>query len=166
MERSKEYVIQFAGLKDGEHEFEFQLGLEFIRSFNNDEVLDAKITAHLTLNKKPDMLEVQLRVEGKLNVACDRCDKPLDIEIEGQQRQLFKVGEREEYDNEEVVIISANDYEIDVSEHLYECIILALPIRKVHKKKDCDPIALAALEAVSTNNELESDPRWEALKAL
>jgi len=166
MERSKEYVIQFAGLKDGEHEFEFQLGPEFIRSFNNDEVLDAKITAHLTLNKKPDMLEVQLRVDGKLSVACDRCDKPLDIEIEGQQRQLFKVSEREEYDNEEVVIISANDYEIDVSEHLYECIILALPLRKVHKKKHCDPIALAALEAVSTNNELESDPRWEALKAL
>jgi uncharacterized metal-binding protein YceD (DUF177 family) len=166
MERSKQYVIQFAGLKDGEHEFEFQLGLEFIRSFNNDEVLDAKITAHITLNKKPEMLEMLLRTNGNLSVACDRCDKPLEIEREGQQRQLFKVGEREEYDNEEVVIISANDYEIDVSDHLYECIILALPLRKVHKKKHCDPIALAALEAVSINNESESDPRWEALKAL
>ena len=112
------------------------------------------------------MLEMLLRTNGKLNVACDRCNKPLDIEIEGQQRQLFKVSEREEYDNEEVVIISANDYEVDVSEYIYECIILALPLRKVHKKKNCDPIAIAALEAISTNSEPESDPRWEALKAL
>ena len=166
MEHSREYIIQFLGLKDGEHEFDFQVGLEFLSSFNDDDALDANLIAQITLSKKPEMLEMHLRVDGRVSVACDRCDKPLNIDLSGQQRQVFKVSEREEYDNEEIVAISATDHEIDVSEYIYECIKLALPIRRVHKKKNCDPVAIEALEAVSRNEEPESDPRWEALKAL
>ena len=166
MERSREYVIQFIGLKDGDHEFKYPIGLEFFGSFNDEEVLDANVTMHLTMNKKPEMLEVQFQAEGVVIVACDRCDRPLEIEVEGQQRQVFKVSEREWFDNEEIVAISPSDHEIDVSEHIYECIKLALPLRRVHKKKDCDPIAIEALEAIRSKDEPTGDPRWDALKAL
>jgi len=166
MERSRDYFIKFAGLKDGLHEFEFQINLEFFGSFHDEEVLNSAITAVLTLSKNPEMLELLVHVQGTLKVECDRCSKDLDLEVDGEQRQVFKVGEREQYDNEEINIISPNEYEIGTAGFIYECIKLAVPLRRVHKKKNCDPVAISALEEMSKNDKPNSDPRWAALKAL
>jgi len=166
MNQSREHLIRFAGLKDGLHEFEFQIDMEFFGSFHDEEVLDSDIVAVLTLNKKPEMLELLIQVHGTMHVECDRCSNDLELNIDGQQRQVFKVGEREQYDNEEIHTISPNEYEIATAGFIYECIKLAVPLRRVHKKKNCDPVAIAALEEVSTKDEPNSDPRWEASKAL
>lgn len=166
MERSREHIIQFAGLKDGLHEFEFQLDDEFFGSFNDEDVLHAAFKATAILEKRPEMLELQLAVSGTMTVECDRCSKDLTIPVEGSQRQVFKVSEREAFDNEEIVAITPYDHEVDISPYLYECVKLAVPLRKVHKKKDCDPVAMAALEETSKRDEPKSDPRWDALKAL
>lgn len=166
MQRSREYIIQFAGLKDGLHEFEFQLEEGFFSSFQDEELLQANAKAKVELEKKPEMLNLDIEVSGTLTTACDRCAKELVLQLANTQNQVFKVSEREHYDNEVIVSISATDHEVDISHYLYECVRLSVPLRKAHKEKDCDPTVLRTLEEISKRKEPKSDPRWDALKAL
>ena len=62
-------------------------------------------------------------------------------------------------------------HELDLQQHLYEFIHLALPIKRVHPgdkngKSTCDPVMLKKLEELIVEEEKEERPRWDELKKL
>ena len=103
-----------------------------------------------------------LKMEGRVNTSCDRCDGELTLDVVGRLRQIFKTSEKEDYDDEEVIFIPSNEHELNLSNSIYECLMLALPARKVHELDACDPEVLKALNNV-VESQQKTDPRWERI---
>ncbi|MFQ5334516.1 MAG: DUF177 domain-containing protein, partial [Flavobacteriales bacterium] len=79
-----------------------------------------------------------------------------------------KFAEEAQEISDEIVAVRESDGFIDLSQYIYEFIVLALPVRKLHKTGECDPCIIEALERKHSNEEtLKSpDPRWQALQQI
>ena len=88
---------------------------------------------------------------------------------------VVKFGTEYNDDNEEMIIIPHEYFEINVSQFIYELIILSVPIKKVHPdvlNGTMNSEALNKLKELevkennSSRNEDKIDPRWDKLKSL
>ena len=59
-------------------------------------------------------------MEGHVIVECDRCLEDLELPIESYEELIVKFGEKEETESEEVIVVSTKEYELDVSQFIYE----------------------------------------------
>jgi len=175
MEPLPDHTIQFSGLKEGQHQFTFELGDAFFAATGMEEYeLGGQVRATVTLDKSEHLLVTAIHVEGHANMPCDHCNAPLRQAVKGDQRQIFQLTGETGADDEELVGLSADAHEVNLTHYLFECISLSLPIRHVHPEGQCDPAAEAALGRVrvdqpgeqQADDEPAPDPRWDALKAL
>ncbi len=167
MEALPEHTIQFSGLKDGAHAFDFTLGNEFFQATGVEEYEQGgAVQAHVDLDKSEHLLVANIHVDGYINLACDHCNALMRQPVKGDQRQIFKLTEETGIEDEELVALSVHASEVNLTHYLFECISLHLPARHVHPPGQCDPEVDAALNNIRVENEPEPDPRWDALKAL
>ena len=90
--------------------------------------------------------------------------------IKGDLTVYFVFGD-EESEDENLIVIPRESYEIDVQQSMYEMIMLALPARSAHKKNECNEEMVQLLQKYTSNQDSKEkeeniDPRWEALKNL
>jgi uncharacterized metal-binding protein YceD (DUF177 family) len=165
MEALQEFVIPFLGLKEGIHDYAFDIDAEFFESFEYSEVKLGKVHVDVSMERKERMLIFTFGIRGSVEVPCDRCLGPLDLPIEGTDRLIVKFGLEWLEESEEILIIPETDSRIDISSFIYEYIMLKLPYKRVHPegKGLCDRTVIDKLEH---HSESETDPRWEALKEL
>jgi uncharacterized protein len=165
-------IIPFSGLKEGSHEFEFQVGNKFFEDYESSEVKKGDLFVYLKLIKSSELLILEFHIKGTAIVICDRCLDDLEIPVDCRNKLYVKFGLFPEEQSDEVVVISQEDDEIDVSQFVYEYINLSLPYRKVHPE-DSNGVSTCNKEMVeklkeysskSSNKEIESDPRWDSLK--
>ncbi|MEC7085593.1 MAG: DUF177 domain-containing protein, partial [Bacteroidota bacterium] len=81
MEANADFDIQFSGLKDGVHTFEFQLTESFFETFDNEEFNAVAAKAVVNLHKKPTLMEVEFSLAGHVNVNCDLTNEPFDMAV-------------------------------------------------------------------------------------
>ena len=172
MKLSNDFVLSFFGLKEGRHKFEYKIDKQFFESFKFDEFLDADFTVALDFNKKSTLLELQFESQGTGTVACDVTNEPFDLSMEGNLDLVVKFGDEFNDDHEEVLILPHGEHQLDLSQYIYEMIVLAVPLKKIHPgvadgslKSDI----LKKLEELSPGKNKERDeidPRWEDLKKL
>lgn len=171
----KEYTIQFVGLKLGKHHFEYQIDKKFFEHFEYDEFHDANVHVDLLLEKKTTLLELNLKVNGHVNVNCDTTNEPYDQKIKGTFELVVKFGEEYNDENEDILIIPHGEYEINVAQYIYELIILSMPTKRVHPGiadgtlqtdilKKLEELSPKGLEEKEKTEEI--DPRWNTLKKL
>ena len=111
---------------------------------------------------------------GTVNVNCDLTNEPFNQEIQNQFNLVVNFGEEYNDENDEILIIPHGEYEINISQYLYELIVLSVPSKRVHpgvKDGTLESDILKKLEELSPkgkeDNELEEiDPRWNILKKL
>lgn len=167
MDALPEHSIQFSGLKDGAHTFDFVLGDAFFQATGMEEYAGGgAVKATVMLDKSEHLLVTNIHVDGHLNTTCDHCNAPMQQQVKGDQRQIFQLSGESDVDDEELVPLPVDAHEINVSHFLFECITLHLPIRHVHPEGQCDPEVEDALNQVKVEEEPEPDPRWDALKTL
>lgn len=166
MEALAEHTIAFTGLKDGQHRFEWALEQPFFDAAHEEELEGGRVQAAVVLDKSPNLLVANIHVAGTVRTACDHCASPLELAVEGSQRQIFQLHGDPGPDDEELVMLDPNAHSINLTHYLYECLRLALPPRHVHPPGQCDPEVEAALGRHSTEHEHAPDPRWDALKQL
>ena len=174
MKQLKEFTIKFVGLKLGEHCFEYQIDNKFFEHFEYDEFNDASINAKVRLNKKTTLLEFSFEISGSVNVNCDLTNEPFNQEIQNQFNLVVNFGEEYNDENDEILIIPHGEYEVNISQYLYELIVLSVPSKRIHpgvKDGTLKSDILEKLEELSPQgkeeNELEEiDPRWNILKKL
>jgi len=163
------YKIPFKGLKLAKHKFDYQVDNTFFEAYKYNEFLDVDTTINVTLTKKSTLLELQFNLEGFVRVNCDVSGEEFNQPIEGKMELVVNFGEEFNDDNEDILIISHNEYELDISQYLYELIILMVPAKRIHPKvKDgtLKSIAQDKLEALQNQSKKSIDPRWEKLKGL
>ena len=172
MSVSHGYIINFGSLASGEHEFEFTVNNSFFQTFEHSVIQKGDIDVLVVVEKKENMLLLDFTMEGTVTVPCDRCLEDLDLDIEGYNELIVKIGDHQEELSEDVIMISSKDYEIDVAQYIYEFITLMIPMRNVHDEKEngqvCDPAILKELEKHIShqNEETPQDPRWDDLKNI
>ena len=175
-----EYSITFTSLKEGSHDFKYELNNEFFEHFNYADIEGADVALDVVLEKKPNMIVVDFHAKGKLKVMCDRCTDELLYPVEGNDQVIFKLSE-EAVEDEKIYIVGENEVSINIAEPFYEFVSLLLPARRIHEEGECNQEMLEQIDdylMIESDREEEieedpdesedtnTDPRWDALKKL
>ena len=175
MKKINAYLIQFSGLKQGKHQFEFQIDNSFFEHFDFTDFNHANVLISLVLDKKSTMLELSFNHKGIVNVPCDLSGENFDLPIKGKLNLLVKFGEEFNNENDEFLILPHGEFQVDVSQYIYEMIVLSIPAKRIHpgiKDGTLQTDTLATLEKLAPKIKEEKedikdiDPRWAALKKL
>ncbi|MBI1837579.1 MAG: DUF177 domain-containing protein [Flavobacteriia bacterium] len=153
-----EYIIPFVGLKIGFHVFEFEISDAFFDEIEYSIIHSGNVHVRLELEKKETMLVGHYQIEGLVKTGCDRCNDPIEVEIDGEYQMIYKFG-GEATDDETLIVLDFEAYELDVKMNIYELISVSLPVRVVHEAGECNPEMLALLEqyVINVNDEEDDD---------
>lgn len=172
MKELKTFDIPFVGLKEGKHDFEYQIDNTFFDAFEYDEFMGAAIQVKLDFVKKATLLELNFTSEGTVKVPCDVSGEPFDLEVQGTLALIVKFGE-EDYDdgNEEIMYVSHTAHKVNVGHPIFEMVVLSVPARRVRPDIEDGSITSEAQERLETyqikeKKEDTTDPRWGKLKDL
>jgi uncharacterized protein len=154
------------GLKLGEHQYEFLIDDKFFSEIEYSLIDQADIKVDLVLLKQDSMMILNFDIVGTIRVTCDRCLEEFDLPVEGSNRLIIKLGDVPYEESEDVLVISKDDYELDVAQYIYEFISLLKPIQVIHPNDSCDKAVLDLLKKHATKESTNADPRWEALKGF
>lgn len=167
MDRLKEYKIAFRGLGEGKHSFEFILEQAFFDCFDATEGTRGRIMADVEIVKSSLLMEVRIKISGKVKATCDRCLGEIELPIEGEMNLYVKQSEREEGNEDDYIVITPEEDYLDLSTYLYEAYMLNYPMRVVHPEGKCDEDMQEVLkEYVKQEDEKLIDPRWDELRKL
>ena len=176
MKVTNEFLIPFIGLKQGKHQFEYQVTKAFFDDFDYDEFESADIKVNVVLEKKSTMLELAFKHKGTVHVPCDLTGEMFDLPVKGKIKLVVQFGEQFNNDNEELLILPHGEHQLDVKQYIYEMIALSIPLKKVHpgiKDGTLQTPALDKLKQLTVTEhkkeekkEEETDPRWDKLKNL
>jgi uncharacterized metal-binding protein YceD (DUF177 family) len=168
---SNPYLIRFAGLRNGEHIFDYGIDDSFFKKRDYSEVQQAQIDAHIILAKETHLLVFDIKLQGTINVMCDRCGDYFDLPVIGENKLIVSLT-NDRFENEiDIISIPIDASEIDISQYLYEYIIMLLPQRKIHMDKEsgesgCNPEAMKILKKFSSEEQGKKiNPIWEELKS-
>ena len=167
MEKENEFLIPVSGLALGVHSFKFDIQDEFFAGLEYSEVKQGAVTVDLEVVREELMMTLNFHLEGKVLVPCDRCADEFYIPIQNEQVFYIKFGTEEVEESDDVAVVPAEEHAYDVRSLIYEYIILAIPIHRVHPEGECNPQVLALLshdEEPAEEKGVETDPRWAALK--
>ena len=172
MKHLKEFNIQFVGLKEGIHLFEYEINNTFFEAFNYDEFENSSIKISLDFIKKSTLLELTFRANGYVEVPCDVTNELYNQDVQDVLRLVVNFGDEFNDENEEILILPHEAYEFSVAQYIYELIVLSVPNKRVHPKVldgTMDSEALnkfEELEIKEVKTVEETDPRWDKLKNL
>jgi uncharacterized metal-binding protein YceD (DUF177 family) len=136
------------------HEFEFELLDAFFGHYPESEIEKANVLVKVEMIKAERQLEFVFALDGWVMLPCDRCLEEYEQPVEGEFNLYGKFGNGNNDDEFDVVWLPNDAYQIDLSQYLYEFVVLSLPMRKVHPDKaggkpGCDPAMLDLLKNLS-----------------
>ena len=151
--------------------YDFDLDKEFFEEFEESEIKDSDVKVKASLIKRSAHMELELDIEGRVLIMCDRCLEDYWQDIESTNKMLLKFGKNWDEVDDEVIMIPADESSLDLRQILYEFAHLALPIQRVHYESangesECDPLMLAKLDQHTIDKEENIDPRWKELGKL
>jgi uncharacterized protein len=168
------YNIPLSGMKEGRHTFDFEIGNEFFEEFEESEIKEGSLKAYIEMDKRSSHIDLLIRITGTIMVSCDRCLELFSWPLECENRLLVKLGKSISEDDPDILSLLSDEHELELMQHFYEFIYLALPIKRVHPadkngKSTCDPVMLKKLRELLVEEEgddKQNDPRWDELKKL
>ena len=149
MDVTKAYSIAYKGLKNGRHDFAFDVDGSLFEAFESPEIRDGACRVRVGLTRSETMLRAEVAIEGYVVVACDRCleDCRVPVAFEGELLVKFS-DEIRDYDGEVMWMLPGED-QVDLKQYIYESIVLSLPYQRVHPDGQCDPEMLKRFRIVS-----------------
>jgi hypothetical protein len=109
-------------------------------------------------------LSIRLDISGTLQVECDRCLETFDMPIDASYDLVVKYGDKttplDEADD--VITIGDDDDFLDLSQHIYEYVVLSLPARRVHPdlpdgQPGCNPEMLSHIIIADDDDEYDDE---------
>ena len=177
MKKWKDYNIGFKGLKDGNHQFKYEIDGSFFSLFEGAMYEDGNLNVTIDMKKSSQMLIFDYIVKGNVASVCDVCLEPVKLPVDYSTRVYVKFGQEYEEMSEDIIIIPQEAHEINVAATIYDLIVTSLPIRHVHPTDEngnstCNPVMIEQLsgylveEVNDDPDEETTDPRWDELKKL
>jgi uncharacterized metal-binding protein YceD (DUF177 family) len=168
---SGSYTIPLSGLKEGRHTIDFEIDKKFFEKFEESEVKEGSLVANIEMDKRSSHSDLVIRISGSVRICCDRCLEMFFHPVNCENRLLVKFEKNVNDTNPDIISVPVDEPELDMLQHIYEFIHLALPIKRVHPddkngESTCDPVMLKKLDEHIVEEEIENDPRWDELKKL
>ena len=169
-----QYIIHFKGLRDGKHDFDFQITNEFFEENSTLDIKSGDLSIKVLLAKHASFLDLHVDMEGEVNIQCDRCLENFDYPIHYQSQLFVKFKDEPDEPDENVIFLHPNDDKLDLNQYFFDCIGLSIPIQKFHPEDEhgnytCNDEMLAILdehESKSGTEDAGVDPRWSKLQNL
>jgi uncharacterized protein len=161
--------INISKLSDGEHNYTFitkPSELEIDESRFNKPVY-----VEVTLEKSRRQIFLKANVYTVGRFQCDRCVEDFDLVLENSYRMYYVYSEEEskKYEPDEVMVITPETNEIDISDDVRQMVLLSVPM-KLLCYEEC--LGLCPRCGKNLNFEVctckveEIDPRWAPLLKL
>ena len=139
----KEFQIPYVGLKIGVHRFEYQIDGQFFKHFEESIISDCNVNVKVEFEKEETLFTLKFFIDGAVRVGCDVCLEAFDKEIFGDFQCLVKFSDelaKGNNDDDEIIYILRDAPFIDISQLIYEYIVLSLPMQIVGcKEPGTDP---------------------------
>ena len=164
MKAEDRYKIAFKALKDGVYDYEFVVDKTLFEMFDSSEIKDGKCLATISLKRGETMLELHTKIQGEVVVECDRCLDDCEVPVDYSGELVVKFSDEvNDYDGE-IWWISAAETELDLSQYIYESIILSLPYQRVHEEGACNPEMMERVRIISGEefDEMEQENESDA----
>jgi len=165
------FKIHISNLRDGEHEYEFNINKNDFVKFELNEIgfkEDIKVKTHLY--KSGNQFDLKTTLEGRFDLQCDRCIEPFIMKFSKSFEVVFKYDfaiEREALDNDEdeIKFIKPKTGFIDLSEDIRDYIVLSIPMKKAPEEKDdkCIYCGKTIAELLIIRESETINPVWEKL---
>ena len=164
---NKDLEIPFVGLKQGIHNFEFEIDRSFFDAFPYSIIEEGEITVELSLDKKDTLMVGEYKIKGFVVSNCATCNESFNAPINGEMMIYYKFGEEQEED-ENLVVLTSEVYKIKPEQQVYELITVSLNANPRHKEGECNEEVLSLLRSYQIRDEKEEkiDPRWDKLNKL
>lgn len=165
--RKRDFDIVFSGLSLGEHQFVFELNDAFFDLFGYTDHSKLLARATVDFHKHNTFLELVFSLTGEIEVICDRSGEPFQQHLENKFQLVVKFGDAYDDSDDETLIVTQGEYQINVAQYLYELVVLAIPAKNIHpelsrKKKTSSK----KVDEKELQKEEKIDPRWDKLKDL
>lgn len=163
------YKVPIKGLSIGTHEYHFHITPKFFEAMQAESEYHCDIQLDLNLEMQSNMILLHFMGKGFITFPCDDCLEDFDLPIDFNHNIIAKFGHGSS-DDDDIIMLTENDHAIDLSQIIYDDILLHIPIRKVHPEDEngnpkCDPKQLELLDSYRIHKK-ENDPRWDALKNI
>lgn len=164
------YKVELASLRDGKYTQEFVCDTGFFKNMENLDVVNSDVNVHLDLTARNGLYDLAFTLKGMVQVPCDRCLDPIDIDIDTTYNIKVEYGDSYDDASDDLLIIPSGNAYLNVAYMLYDTILLSIPMRHVHPLGKCNRAMAAALnkhkarsaddeeeEMVDTNIGLDDD---------
>lgn len=136
MANRRAFEIAFVGLKPGIHQFNYDLDSKFFIEKGAEDFSNGTANVKLSLEKNTGFMLLKFEIGGKADVTCDRCGNPLKMDLWDEFKMLIKlVDDPDEMNQQEedpdVFYISRNESHINVSDWIYEFVMLSVPMQRM-----------------------------------
>ena len=149
MELNERYSIGYKSLSNSTFDYDFVVDDALFAAYESREVLGGNCDVKVVLSKTDSQLDVDVTIEGSVVCECDRCLEPCDIDIDYEGHLIVRLSTEEgEYDGE-VMWLNPAEESLDLTQYIYESIILSLPYQRVHTEGECNPDMMARFAQVT-----------------
>ena len=163
MGSKREFEIAFVGLKQGEHEFNYELTEAFFKERGAEYADNIHANVKLLLEKNTGFLIMKFAVGGNAEVNCDRCGNLLNADLWDEFSMVVKTTEdpgemNEQEEDADVFYIAKTESHLDISDWLYEFVMLSIPAQHVCGENEtgeslCNADVLQKLEQMRAKTE-------------
>ncbi len=160
MKALQEFIIPLKGMNSGLHQHSFDIDGTFFANFPKAEHKNCDVRVEVEMDRRPNMVLMEFAISGTLDTQCDRCQADIKLPISGEFPLIVKFGETEDFEEEaDVIVVHPDESTLNVAEHIYDFINLAVPISKVYDCEEEDPIPCdeVAKSILFGNTEKEDD---------
>jgi hypothetical protein len=177
MKNSRVFEIAWQGLKLGEHELIYDLDDKFlIWKHPETEYKQLNVQIKVSFDKQVNFFMFHFNIDGSLIVPCDRCGENFELSLWDEFDLLVKLNDAEDEDQIEeeadVVFISRSETVLDISDWLYEFLMLSIPLQKIHPQdakgnETCNLDVLTFLEQSAQAVEQQNkNSIWKGLDSI
>ena len=128
----QKYSIPIAALSLGTYSYSFVLDNEIFEFYDHPDVKNGTIKIALTLEKRPNVIEIDIKAHGTLGVQCDRCLDLFEYPIETEEKLICTIGQQEGYTAENVIVLNKVETSLELGHEFYEIVVSEIPIQKLH----------------------------------
>ena len=165
-----DFKIRLSGVKDENHEYFFDIDSKFFETFKHSEVTNCLIKTVVGYKKDRNNIKITLDFKGEIyNLLCDLCADEITISIDNSISVILHETEEELEHTDEIIYIKPNQHELDISQLIFEGIVLHIPFKREHsgdQNDSCEKEMMVLMEKYTEKKDKKNDPRWEELNKL
>lgn len=120
----------------------YHLDESFWKRFEYSPISSSQLQAKVDVNKTPSTIKLAFSITGSVALVCDRSLEEFAYPLQVDHTVDFKLGHECKEIAVDLYEIDRQTASINVAQHLYDLVILAIPMKRIHPRFE-DPAAEA-----------------------